>query len=101
MNEVAVMSVNRCVCHELSFSDLLAQADARGLDFDGLRALTGCSTGCGLCGPYVRLMLRTRRVSFPVITPVTIERMLVMPVDEARLLCDRLAGSAWLPSDQP
>jgi len=85
------MSVNRCVCHELSFADLLEQADARGLDFAGLRTLTGCSTGCGLCEPYVRLMLHTRRVSFPVLSPITIERMLVLPSGEARGLCDRLS----------
>jgi len=63
------MHVDRCVCHDISFAELKAIAERDGLDFTGLRARTGCGRGCGLCEPYVRLMLRTGRTSFPVLSP--------------------------------
>jgi bacterioferritin-associated ferredoxin len=58
------MPVDRCVCRSLPFESLKAIAAARSLDFDGLKAATGCCTGCSLCEPYVRLMLQTGRTSF-------------------------------------
>jgi bacterioferritin-associated ferredoxin len=65
------MAVDRCVCHEITFAALKRLADTEGLDFDGLRARTRCCTGCGLCEPYVRLMLKDGRTSFPVLTGPT------------------------------
>jgi len=53
------MSVDRCICHSISF-DALKQIAAEGqLDFDALSQQTKCCTGCGLCEPYVRQMLAT------------------------------------------
>lgn len=64
--------VDRCVCHQVPFSRVKARADQlRDAGVTGepelVRALAaelGCTTGCGMCGPYVRLTLRTGRVAF-------------------------------------
>lgn len=64
--------VDRCVCHQVLFSRVKARADglraAGTTDEDELvQALAdelGCTTGCGMCEPYVRLTLRTGRIGF-------------------------------------
>jgi NAD(P)H-nitrite reductase large subunit len=61
--------VTGCVCFEVSFERLKAAAAERGLDLAGLKKETGCCTGCGLCEPYVRLMLATGRTRFAVLSP--------------------------------
>jgi len=70
------MSVNRCVCMDLAFEELLSIARDNGLTYEELSARTGCGRGCGLCGPYVKLMLRTGRTSFePMALPVLMRRL--------------------------
>lgn len=69
------MSVTHCVCHNLSLEELKVLAARGGLDFEGLKAASKCSTGCGLCEPYVRLMLATGRTRFPVLSKAEIERI--------------------------
>jgi len=59
------MSVDRCVCHDMSFSELKRIAEERRLDFRGLATLTGCGENCGLCAPYLKEMLRTGATSQP------------------------------------
>lgn len=58
------MSVDRCVCADITFAELNRLADERSLDFDALSRETGCAAGCGLCAPYIRETLRTGRVCF-------------------------------------
>lgn len=62
------MRVDRCVCHGMTFVALKAIRDREGLDFEGLRARTRCASGCGLCEPYIRLMIETGRTAFPVLS---------------------------------
>ena len=64
--------VDRCVCHDVTFAELWAIAQRTGADHAGLAARTGCGTGCGCCKPYVRLMLRTGDVVFPVLSATRI-----------------------------
>jgi bacterioferritin-associated ferredoxin len=52
------MIIDRCVCKQVLFADLLPQAQARGWDLTGLIDATGCGAQCGLCRPYLRVMLR-------------------------------------------
>ncbi len=66
------MAVDRCVCHERLFTEILAIARERGLDLEGLQREEVCSCGCGLCGPYVELMLETGRTE---IEPMSAERV--------------------------
>ncbi len=69
-------AVNRCLCHDLSFEYLCGLAEEKGLDFEGLQKETNCSMGCGLCEPYVRLMLKTGKTDFPVLSAEEIERVM-------------------------
>ena len=70
------MPVSRCVCHRLPFEDLKARAAARSLTFDALKKETRCASGCGMCEPYVRLMLVTGETSFRVLTAAAIRKHL-------------------------
>jgi NAD(P)H-nitrite reductase large subunit len=64
--------VDRCVCHQVLLSRVKARADGlRAAGITGENQLVealadelGCTTGCGMCEPYVRLTLRTGRVGF-------------------------------------
>lgn len=58
------MYVDRCVCRDRSLASLLELARADGLDRRAIAAKTGCSTVCGLCGPYIELTLRTGETRF-------------------------------------
>lgn len=60
--------VDRCVCRQVLFADLLRLHRESGAGFDELRRLTGCGTGCGLCTPYIRVALATGRARLPVMT---------------------------------
>lgn len=57
--------VERCVCFDQPFTKLLKMAREEGLTQDELSDRTGCCTGCGMCKPYVRVVLSTGRTSIP------------------------------------
>ena len=73
------MSVDRCVCHKVRFDQMTPIIDelrARGITGEDeimahLREQTKCSTGCGMCAPYVRLTVRTGRTRFAPLPPET------------------------------
>ncbi len=73
------MPVDRCVCRKIAFSELLELAQEVGPDFDALARETQCGSACGMCVPYIQLMLRTGRTSLPVMRPEDIKRMLQAP----------------------
>lgn len=58
--------IDRCVCFDVTFAALKELAGRTGADLEELSRRTGCCTGCGMCRPYVRLMLESGRVRFPV-----------------------------------
>ena len=58
------ITVDRCLCTKRSFADLLVAARAEGWDLPALSAATGGGSGCGLCRPYLRRMLRTGETVF-------------------------------------
>ena len=59
------MSVNRCICHDVSFRDIKETASEKGIySLEQLREEGICSTQCKLCEPYIREMLRTGQTSF-------------------------------------
>jgi len=72
------MSVDRCVCHRVRFEQMIPVIEdlrANGIDDEDeiiarLRERTNCSTGCGMCAPYVRLTVRTGRTRFAPLPPV-------------------------------
>lgn len=59
------MRIDRCICHQATFARMREWCDAHpGTGFDDLQREFRCGTGCGLCAPYVRRMLRTGAVVF-------------------------------------
>ncbi len=73
------MSVDRCICHDVPFEDLLAMVPEVGASFEALSARTRCGTGCGMCRPYILVMLKTGRTRLPVLTPAQVQRILAQP----------------------
>ncbi|PWN06617.1 hypothetical protein DDZ15_08865 [Rhodohalobacter mucosus] len=59
------MSVNRCICHDISFGEINQIAAGKNLcTIEELREEEICSTQCRLCEPYIRAMLKTGQTSF-------------------------------------
>lgn len=59
------MSINRCICHDITFVEIKEIAAGQNLStIEELRQEKICSTQCKLCEPYIREMLRTGRTSF-------------------------------------
>ncbi len=59
------LCVDRCVCFDRSFADLLQVADATGATtLEALQEETAFGLACRVCTPYVRRMLRTRETTF-------------------------------------
>lgn len=73
------MAIDRCYCLQIRFSDLKALAEKSGAGVDSLSKATGCGTGCGLCIPYIRVMLKTGQTDLPVLSPVEVNRLLAAP----------------------
>lgn len=70
------MPVNRCICANVPFTELKKLADAGIRDLDELSRRTGCGTGCGMCIPYIRVMLATGQADLPVLTSKQINQIL-------------------------
>jgi bacterioferritin-associated ferredoxin len=90
------MGVTHCVCHNISFEQLKRLADEQRLDIDGLREQTKCCSGCGMCEPYVRLMLSTGKTRFPVLRRYAIEQIMQEARDK-----ESAGSSAGAASAQP
>ncbi|MEM9066529.1 MAG: hypothetical protein AAGB51_13675 [Planctomycetota bacterium] len=58
--------VSRCICYNKSFAELADLSEREGCGIAGIHAQTGVGARCGLCIPYIRLMLRTGKTSLPV-----------------------------------
>jgi len=56
--------VKQCVCYEITFLEL-KNSGVKTLDEVVLKF--GCTTGCGLCQPYIERMLSTGETEFAVI----------------------------------
>lgn len=70
------LAVDRCICHQVSFEELAQLAGEVGAKFDALRERTNCGSGCGMCIPYIRLMLATCKTDLPIMATEELERML-------------------------
>ncbi len=58
------MLVDRCICRNTAFAELLPRVRANDWDLLALMQETGCGAQCGLCRPYLRRMLRTGETVF-------------------------------------
>lgn len=78
------VAVNRCVCFDASFDRIKAIADAGG----GLLAAhqqTGCGARCGLCIPYIQVMLKTGETDLPIMWSDDFAQHAVNPGPVARI----------------
>lgn len=73
------MAVDRCACHDISFAELKRLTCTLGCDLGAIKSSTGCATSCGMCEPYIRLMLRTGETRFPVLSPSQITKIMAEP----------------------
>lgn len=62
------MAVSRCICKQVPFTELKELADSGIRDIEELSRLTHCGTGCGMCIPYIRVMLITGITDLPVLS---------------------------------
>lgn len=58
------VTVERCICRQTPFAQLLPRALASNWTLSDLIRETGCGGQCGLCRPYLRRMLRTGETVF-------------------------------------
>ena len=65
----ATIRVDRCICRNRLFADLLPEARVQGWDLAALMAATGCGAQCGLCRPYLLRMLETGKTVFHELLP--------------------------------
>jgi NAD(P)H-nitrite reductase large subunit len=66
--------VDHCVCHDVTFAELIRLQQKKGATLDELRDETGCGTGCGLCIPYIRVALRLGEPRLPVMSDAELQR---------------------------
>lgn len=69
------MSVSSCICYRTDFAALKAIADASGGGLQELHAATGCGSRCGLCIPYIRVMLMTGMIELPPMLPEDFKKL--------------------------
>jgi hypothetical protein len=58
------MLIDRCVCTQQTFAQLLERANAEGLSLTQLVTESGASACCGMCGPYLRRAYRCGQTRF-------------------------------------
>jgi len=59
------MAVTRCICHDVTFAELLKLRARTGADFEQLSERTGAGTSCGMCREYIKAALATGEASIP------------------------------------
>lgn len=61
--------IDRCVCEDKPFAQLLDVASRDGLDLRALAEREGCGTHCGWCVAYLRRGLVTGETAFGELLP--------------------------------
>jgi len=59
INLMTSFTIDRCICEDKPFADLIALAHRDRLDLGALAAREGCGTHCGWCIAYLRRGLHT------------------------------------------
>ena len=58
-------TVTKCICHNRTFEEVQEYANEHNLSsVDELQDHNFCSNSCGMCAPYVEMMLETSRTEF-------------------------------------
>lgn len=59
------MPVDRCICHDISFTEIQKIAQANGYtSIEEIQNAGLSTTSCKMCEPYIRAMLKTGTTSF-------------------------------------
>lgn len=62
---MAQNNVTKCICHDRSFKEVKAYAEDHNISWvDDLQNHNFCSNSCGLCIPYVEVLLETGQTEF-------------------------------------
>ena len=61
--------IDRCICRNRTFEDLLSEARERSWSLNEMIRVTGCGGQCGLCRPYLRRMLEAGDTAFDHLLP--------------------------------
>lgn len=69
MTQLPEGPVDRCLCAGVTFEEFKRRAEKTGASLPELQKATGCGMGCGLCRPYLSLVLKTGRTRLPVLSP--------------------------------
>lgn len=57
--------VVKCICHDRTFEDVKSYAEEHNItSVDELQDQDVCSNSCGLCAPYVEVMLENGQTEF-------------------------------------
>lgn len=57
--------VTRCICHDRTFEEVKTYVGEHGISsVDELQDRNFCSNSCGLCAPYVEVVLKTGQTEF-------------------------------------
>jgi bacterioferritin-associated ferredoxin len=70
------MAVNRCMCTGTTFAQVKRCAEETGASYEQVLEMTRCGEGCGLCLPYIKLVLLSGLVDLPVLTPEVYKRLI-------------------------
>lgn len=58
-------NITKCICHDRSFEEINEHAEKKGFNtVEELQAIDCCCNNCGLCAPYVEMMLETGETEF-------------------------------------
>jgi len=58
-------NVTKCICHSRTFKEVKEYARENDIStIEELRNQKYCSCGCGLCSPYVEMVLETGETEF-------------------------------------
>lgn len=62
---MSVKNVKSCICHGRSFKEIKEYAEDHNINtVKELQRDKYCSCGCGLCSPYVEMVLETGETEF-------------------------------------
>lgn len=56
--------INRCICHDTTFTKILEEASKNGWSAEQVRENLKCGSSCGLCFPYIKETLRTGKTQY-------------------------------------
>lgn len=57
MSHTPSLTIDRCVCRDVTFAALLPRVRAAGWSVDDIGRETGCGAQCGRCRPYLHRMV--------------------------------------------